>query len=126
MDSAVREISSPVAARTLVKPRGETAKSYGYTGEYVPSRRRIYRYVPIPSFAHHCLHVSSWVLAFSFLGFSTAADGRLQLRYAAQTPRVVGAQMNLCICNWNRASILSANIHSTISRGSIRPKMGER
>src|SRR5205085_79765 len=80
MDSAVREISSPVAARTLVKPRGETAKSYGYTGDYVPSRRRICRYVLIPSFAHHCLHVSSCVVFSRLFNRSRPATPTTQCR----------------------------------------------
>src|ERR1043166_3625909 len=45
---------------------------------------------------------------------------------AHQTPRFVGDQMNLCIWSWKRTSSFSASIHSTIWRGSIRPKMGEK
>src|SRR5439155_15253719 len=51
-------------------------------------------------------------------------DSQLE-RASVQTPRCVGVQMNLCICSWKRTGSLSAKIHSTISRGSIRPKIGE-
>ena len=41
------------------------------------------------------------------------------------TPFFFGSQMNLCIWSWNRTGNLSATIQSTMSRGSMRPKIGE-
>ena len=48
-------------------------------------------------------------------------DGNVGVPY---TPRISGAHINLCICNWTRMGSRSANTHSARRRGSRDPNTG--